>query len=229
MAKEKMTAEQKRAAELQRMEEKYRSHCVESHKFTQNEDNLQDFDRLIEIQAQMKVLKSESDSLRAKILQAMKNCLCDRAINLKHRKQLTISSGKSSTKKEFDLERFKREQPEMYEKYRRTTRVGGVGGNLVCKDITDKAYSFYSRPENSKYFQSIHLEKPQLDKDYGSVFSIEEFRELVVSGCITDYDGFGEYYDDNLKAPNPNAPVDLDEIEDGTHPKQYHFVVWYNN
>lgn len=134
-------------------ENDYRSHCIESYLFTKDDSNREDFAKLIEITDKIKELKKQSEDLRKSILERMKECKCTRAIDLKHKRQLTISQAGHHSRKEFDEDRFKREHPDLYEQYKIKRTSYSMGGTLVLKAITDKAYKYYTKNSNKGYFE----------------------------------------------------------------------------
>lgn len=225
---DKLTPEQKQSAKLQKEFDKYKDYCAESHLYTQIPYHMDDFNKLIELTEQMKIIKQEIKELREKIKSDMLECKCKRAINLWYKKQLTISSGGGTyLKKDFDVERFKKENPELYKRYCiNYSQRNFSNGTLVLKDLTKKAVKAYKNPELSKYFISKY---PDVPKDFkNKIFTIEEFRQYIKDGVITSYSGLGHYWDE-IKQEQSNEIVHLYQILNGEYPKQYHYVIWHNN
>lgn len=143
---------------------------------------------------------------------------------LSYGKQLTISkAGYTSSKTAFDVDAFKKDHPDLYNQYSYKTGGGwSPGEKLTFSAIQSKAQSYYQQfPE---YFQ---VEKPtvQKDWDFGDVFSIIEFRDMIACGVITDYDGNGDYLNEDGTL---GEPIDLEDIMSGTHPSKYKWVIWFN-
>lgn len=224
MDKEKLTPEQKLAIKLQQEKDKYEAHCIESTLFTQNPENLKDLKELAQMTEQMNCLKIAVEQLRHKLYDNMKSVGCRRTILLSYGKQLTISkAGYTSSKTTFDVDAFRKDHPDLYNKYSHKTGGGwSPGEKLTFSNLQPKAQSFYQQfPE---YFQ---MEKPTVQKDYdfGDVFSIFEFRNMIVNGFITDYDGIGNYLNETGTL---EEPIELDDIVNNTYPQQYKWVIWFN-
>lgn len=224
MAKEKLTPEQKAAIKLQQEKDKYKGHCVESALFTQNRENVNDLKKLAQMTEHMNQLKDDIEQLRHRLYDNMKAVNCRRAILLSYGKQLTISkAGYTSAKTNFDVDAFKRDHPDLYEKYSYLTGGGwSPGEKLTFSSIQPKALSYYHQfPEH------FEVEKPIVEKDYefGDVFSIAEFQDMVVRGLIIDYDGIGDYLNEDGTL---GESVNLEDIKNGTHPSRYKWVIWFN-
>lgn len=224
MAKEKLTPEQKLAVKLQQEKDKYKGHCTESALFTQNPENIEDMKKLARMVEQQNQLKIDINDVRHRIYDNMKAVNCRRAILLSYGKQLTISkAGYTSSKTAFDLDAFKKDHPDLYNQYSYKTGGGwSPGEKLTFSGIQPKAQSYYQQfPE---YFQ---VEKPTVQKDweFGDVFSIIEFRDMIACGGITNYDGNGDYLNEDGTL---GEPIDLKDIMDGTYPSKYKWVIWFN-
>lgn len=224
MAKEKLTPEQKQAAKLQQEKDKYKGHCTESALFTQNPENVADLKKLAQMVEQQNQLKTDIEQLRHRLYDNMKKVNCCRAILLSYGKQLTISkSGYTSSKTAFDVDAFKKDHPDLYNKYSYKTGGGwSPGEKLTFNNLQPKAQGYYQQfPE---YFQT---EKPipQKEWSFGDVFSITEFRDMIACGAITDYDGDGDYLNEDGTL---GECIDLKDILDNTHPHQYKWVIWFN-
>ena len=67
-------------------------------------------------------------------------------------------------------------------------------------------------------------EQVQTEIKFGSVFTLEEFADLVCADCINEYDGIGYFHDGeketNIYVFNPNLTIK--EME------QYPYICWYN-
>ena len=147
-----MTEEQKQKyAELKR---NYAGHCKESSKFMRNSENRELFKKLVALGVKKKELEDEITDLRESILEKMVSCECSRAIDLDTKKQLTISRRQARRDKVFDVERFKEDYPNLYEKYCYSRYSRGPGGIMVLRDISEKALKFYSDEDMSMYFVS---------------------------------------------------------------------------
>lgn len=221
--KEQLTPEQKVAIKLQQEKEKYEAHCVESQLFTQNSENVEDLKKLAQLTEQMNHLKITVEQLRHKLYDNMKAVNCRRAILLSYGKQLTISkAGYTSSKTAFDVDAFKKDHPDLYNKYSYKTGGGwSPGEKLTFSNIQPKAASYYQQfPE---YFQ---VEKPVVqDCDFGDVFSIQEFRDMILSGSITDYDGNGNYLNETGTL---GERIKLDDLMYNNYLQQYKWVIWFN-
>lgn len=60
--------------------------------------------------------------------------------------------------------------------------------------------------------------------EYGDVYTIKEFRKMVIDGTVSTYDGFGYFHDGEKE-------VDLsvwDENLTAEDIEKYKFVIWYN-
>ena len=224
MAKEKLTPEQKQAIKLQQEKDKYKGHCTESALFTQNPENMSDLKKLAQMVEQQNQLKIDIEQMRHKLYDNMKAVNCRRVLLLSYGKQLTISkAGNTSSRTAFDVDAFKKDHPNLYNQYNYKTGGGwSPGEKLIFSKIQPKAQSYYQQfPE---YFQT---EKPTVQKDYdfGDVFSIIEFRDMISCGGITDYDGNGDYLNEDGTL---GEPVDLEDIMSGTYPSKYKWVIWFN-
>lgn len=224
MAKEKLTPEQKQAIKLQQEKDKYKGHCTESALFTQNPENMSDLKKLAQMVEQQNQLKIDIEQMRHKLYDNMKAVNCRRVLLLSYGKQLTISkAGNTSSRTAFDVDAFKKDHPNLYNQYSYKTGGGwSPGEKLIFSKIQPKAQSYYQQfPE---YFQT---EKPTVQKDYdfGDVFSIIEFRDMISCGGITDYDGNGDYLNEDGTL---GEPVDLEDIMSGTYPSKYKWVIWFN-
>lgn len=61
----------------------------------------------------------------------------------------------------------------------------------------------------------------------GNVMTIKEFIECVTCGGFIPYDGYGYYFDENMKSETKeHASFDVDELKRMS--KKYKYVVWYN-
>ena len=218
-----LTVEQKLAIKYEKDLETYKSHCTESSLFTNNLQNYDDLEELIEVEQQIKQLKAKSTELRQKILNNMQSVNCHRAISIMNRKQLNISTGKSSSKRVFNESLFKSDYPDLYKKYSYTQSYGGHSGTLTLRDIGNKAYDFYTKNELLPY---LYFPKPIWNK-VGEIYSIIEFFFLVQEHTLTEYDGYAVYYDENTQDVT-NLSVSLESLMKGDYIKQYHYVVWYN-
>lgn len=157
LSNSKLTSEQKKATKIVKEKEQYRQQSIDSHLFMSDPFHVKDFDTLVELSNQQKQLKSQIDALRTRIKAEMRDCGCSRAVNLEKGYQLTISKPRYTynTHKEFDMDRFKDENPELYKKYLKSTysdRNWSYGGNLVLKALSEKQINLYSSDELSQYF-----------------------------------------------------------------------------
>ena len=68
---------------------------------------------------------------------------------------------------------------------------------------------------------------PITENEYGTLIKIEDFREDMCVGCLSDYDGIGYYATLTEKSRLPFKFFDLDDYE---ITKKYKFthVLWYN-
>lgn len=224
MAKEKLTPEQKQAIKLQQERDKYKAHCTESALFTSKQENVNDLKKLAQMVELQNQLKEDIEQLRHKLYDSMKSVDCRRALLLSYGKQLTISkSGYTSSKITFDVDAFKKDHPDLYNQYSYKTGGGwSPGEKLTFSSIQPKAYNYYQQfPE---YFE---VEKPVVEKDYdfGDIFNIAEFQDMVVSGLIIDYDGIGNYLNEDGTL---GEYVNLEDIKNKTHPSKYKWVIWFN-
>ena len=226
MAKEKLTPEQKQAIKLQQEKDKYKGHCTESALFTQNPENVSDLKKLAQMVEQQNQLKVDIEQMRHKLYNNMKAVNCQRAILLSYGKQLTISKTGYSThlslKTTFDVDAFKKDHSDLYNQYSYKTGGGwSPEEKLTFSRIQPKAQNYYQQfPE---YFQ---VEKPVVqDCDFGDVFSIQEFRDMILSGSITDYDGSGNYLNETGTL---GERIKLDDLVYNNYPQQYKWVIWFN-
>lgn len=95
----------------------------------------------------------------------MTSCKCSRAINLEKGYQLTISKSgnRYNTHKEFDLEKFKAENPELYKKYliSYSGKSWSYGGNLTLRPLSEKQVEMYESEDLSQYFVRPNLPTPE--------------------------------------------------------------------
>ena len=222
MPKEKLTPEQKQAIKLQQEKDKYKGHCVESALFTQNPENMVDLKKLAQMVELQNQLKSDIEQLRHKLYDNMKTVNCRRAILLSYGKQLTISkAGYTSSRTTFDVDAFKKDHPDLYNQYSYKTGGGwSPGEKLTFSGIQPKAQSYYQQ-----FPECFQTEKPIVEQNFGNIFSIFEFRSMVGNGAITDYDGNGNYLNEDGTF---GELVDLTDIMDGTYPSQYKWLIWFN-
>ena len=68
------------------------------------------------------------------------------------------------------------------------------------------------------------IEQVKKEIKFGSVFTLEEFADLVCANCINEYDGIGYFHDGeketNIYVFNPNLTIE--------EMKQYSYICWYN-
>ena len=68
---------------------------------------------------------------------------------------------------------------------------------------------------------------PITENEYGTLIKIEDFREDMCAGCLSDYDGVGYYATATERSRLPFKFFDLD---DEKKLKKYKFthILWYN-
>ena len=71
----------------------------------------------------------------------------------------------------------------------------------------------------------VRAMKILFDIGYGMVFTIDNFMAEVYSGCISDYDGRGIFYDKN---GNKGEYIICDIKWIKNNCKDYDFIVWFN-
>lgn len=105
---------------------------------------------IIRNQAEIKTLQAEIDHNKPLLKEAMlqffkpneqKKLVLDN-------KSFTISERGCKSTKKFDEEKFKRERPDLYEKYCYKTYTGGCGGILSVRDVTDKQKVYIESIQN---------------------------------------------------------------------------------
>lgn len=64
----------------------------------------------------------------------------------------------------------------------------------------------------------------QIEKEipYGSVYTADEFLEIIIHGGVNEYDGFGFFHDGEQELDDKGV-FDLSAWEE-----DYPYVVWYN-
>jgi hypothetical protein len=105
---------------------------------------------IIRNQSEIKTLQAEIDQHKPLLKKAMlqffkpdeqKKLVLDN-------KSFTISERGCKSTKKFDEEKFKREQPALYERYCYRTYTGGCGGTLSVRDVTDKQKMYIKSIQN---------------------------------------------------------------------------------
>ena len=70
------------------------------------------------------------------------------------------------------------------------------------------------------------IQEVQDELEYGEVFPIDEFLELLEMGELDDESSYG-YYHDGEEETQKSVLLDAEDIEENR--EQYPYVIWYNN
>ena len=101
----------------------------------------------------------------------------------------------------------------------------------ISKENGEYYYTYSNKEEMIKNLKHYHnldeFEIKEFDiPDYccGDLMPVEQYKEAIIDGYLTDYDGFGKILDDDLKEVK-TAPIykkDFKEL------KGYNWVLWFN-
>lgn len=102
-------------------------------------------------------------------------------------------------------------------------------GKALDVILTDKGIDVNVEDIDTHYmytvpYNELIIIKPLDDFDRECIMSIEEFMESVETGCITDYDGSGNYSDGEYRY----GRVDFHPGFLKNTAKKYKYVCWYN-
>ena len=124
-----------------------------------------------------------------------------------------------------------------YERLKKNTIVGYIlnddkyyrRGRALSVILTDDGIDVNIEDIDTHYMYTIPyneliLLKPLSDFDRKCIMPIEEFIESVETGCITDYDGNGNYSDGEYRY----GSVDFHPGFLKNAAKKYKYVCWYN-
>lgn len=151
-SKKKLTSDQLRVVNYYRKIEKIFNNSLKIlrqplSKFSLLSENTQKFEnveqvveRVVELTNQQKTINDELVELRPLLKELLLKATPPKGEpKLFYRGYIaSVSQGKRTSTKKFDVEKFKAENPEMYEKYCFKTYSGGFGGNLSLRSITEK-------------------------------------------------------------------------------------------
>lgn len=145
---EKLTLEQKKEFQYKKATVKLLN--ITSKFLSRYPDMLARMRLIIKNQTEIKTLQAEIDShkplLKKAMLQFFKSDEQKKLVL--DNKSFTISERGCRTTKKFDEEKFKHEQPDLYERYCYTTYTGGCGGTLSVRDVTDKQKMYIKLVQN---------------------------------------------------------------------------------
>lgn len=212
--KPKMTEEEKRL-------KKCRPIWEESYKFTKTASNIELLVEIVELRKEIDSKKLTLDIKRAQLRDIMNQCGCSKAINLTKNVIASISKSRVNSKKVFNEDLFRRDHPDLWEKYSYSERTRSSGGRLTISSISDKDLIVYNTLATVPTLEEM---KEKLNEfEARCIMEMKEFIEDVESGCIIDYDGFGEYLsDDGVKSGRLVLEPDV------LRKSGYHYVLWYN-
>jgi hypothetical protein len=212
--KPKMTEEEKRL-------KKCRPIWEESYKFNKTPSNMELLVEIVELRKEIDDKKNLLDTKRAKLRDIMNQRGCSKAISLTKGVIASISKGRMNSKKVFDESSFKRDHPDLWEKYSHSEYNRSSGGRLTISSISDKDMIAYRTIATVPTLEEM---KEKLNEfESRCIMEMNEFIEDVERGCIIDYDGFGEYLsDDGVKSGNLILEPDV------LRNSGYNYVLWYN-
>lgn len=88
-----------------------------------------------------------------------------------------------------------------------------------------KEYKEFDKWNALEKLNRVPTMKVAKDFDLKCRMTFEDFMESVKSSCITDWDGFGYYGNENEVS---NIAVDCEQMYNGKYRKDFPYIYWYN-
>ena len=216
----KKNSEKTKMTEKEKRLKKCRPIWEESYKFHKNSSNNQLLIEIVELRKEIDDKKLILDAKRTELRNIMNQIGCNKAINLTKRVIASISKSNTRFNKVFDEDLFKRDYPDLWEKYTYNERRSS-GGRLTISTISDKDVEAYHTIATVPTLEEMKEKLSEFESH--CIMEMSEFIRYVESGCIIDYDGFGEYLS-NEGVPSGHLVLEPEVLRSSG----YNYVLWYN-
>ena len=109
-------------------------------------DNLDDeflISDILSLKLKLENIKELLSTKRDKLLDIMISSKCNKIVDINSKKVISVSKASSSRQYKFDVDKFKEDHPELYEKYLVSNKSYSRGGNLTIRNMSNRDYEIY--------------------------------------------------------------------------------------